>query len=372
MTLVLIADDNPIFREVIKRHVTSLFGFDVIEAHDGAEAVELAERARPEMILLDLVMPGMDGIEAIRRIRGLPGLSEVPIVFLSAETDRRKWAEALSAGANDFISKPYHRQELAARLSLHMKLASLGRELRAQNSLFSRERYLAGCVQRQLLPRDLDFPGFDSAAVYQAQEQVGGDFYDAWDDGCGVYLLMADISGHGASAAMLMAVCKGLLMSLRGERLAPAAIVVRLNKLLCGLLDGGDLDMFVTLVLCRIDRATPTLTVVSAGHVPSFILSGRGLLEIASHGPALGIIPDHAFADQTAPFGPGDTLFCYTDGLTELRSPQKAFFGDKRLRALLRPTLPPKDLIGEIIEAALPFCMGMLQDDLAMAALRRL
>ncbi len=270
------------------------------------------------------------------------------------------------------MSKPYHHQELAARLSLHLKLSSLGRELRAQNALFSRERYLAGCVQRQLLPRDLDFDGFESAAVYQAQEQVGGDFYEAWDDGAGVYLLMADISGHGASAAMLMAVCKGLLLSLQAARLGPAEIVGRLNRLLCNLLDGGDLDMFVTMVLCRIDRASPVLTAVSAGHVPAFVLRAQGLTEIASSGPALGIIPDFDWSDCVVPFSPGDTLFHYTDGLTELRSPSGEFFGDDRLRELLRPDRPPKDLIGEIIEAALPFCMGTLHDDLAMTALRRL
>ncbi len=372
MTRVLIADDNDIFREVIKRHVVSLFGFEVVEAEDGATAVALAEAGRPDLILLDLVMPGLDGIETIRRIRALPGLRDVPIVFLSAETDRRKWAEALSAGANDFIPKPYHRQELAARLSIHLKLSSLSRELRAQNALFSRERYLAGCVQRQLLPKDLDFAGFESGAVYQAQEQVGGDFYDAWDDGQAVYVLMADISGHGASAAMLMAVCKGLLMSLREDRLAPEDIVGRLNRFLCALLDGGDLDMFVTLVLARIDRRAPTLSVVSAGHVPSFVLGASGLLEIMPHGPALGIIDAYDWTAQTVPFGPGDLLFLYTDGLTELRSLDKEFFGDERLRALLRPDRSPKDLIGEIIEAALPFCKGALHDDLAMAALRRL
>ncbi len=371
MPCVLIADDNPFFREVLRRHVTGLFGCEATEAQDGEEAVALAPGLRPDLILLDLMMPRVDGIEATRRLRALPGLADVPIVLLSAETDRGKWAEALAAGANDFVSKPYHHQELAARLSLHMKLARLGRELRAQNALFSRERYLAGCVQRQLLPRDLDFAGFEAAAVYQAQEQVGGDFYEVWDDGDGVYALMADISGHGASAAMLMAVCKGLLLSLQAQRLGPAAIVGRLNRLLCDLLEGGDLDMFVTLVLCRFDRALPRLTVVSAGHVPTFVLSPEGLLEIDSHGPALGIMPEFAFTDDSVPFARGDTLFCYTDGLTELRSPQKEFFGEERLKRLLRPGLAPKDLIGEIIEAALPFCKGTLQDDLAKAALRR-
>jgi len=372
MTRVLIADDNAIFREVIKRHVTSLFGFSTLEAVDGASAVALAEASRPDMILLDLLMPGMDGIETIKRLRAIASLADVPIILLSAETDRRKWAEALSAGANDFIPKPYHIQELAARLSIHLKMSRLGQELRAQNALFSRERYLAGCVQRQLLPKDLDFPGFESAAVYQAQEQIGGDFYEAWDDGSGVYFVMADISGHGASAAMLMAVCKGLLLSVRHARLAPEDIVGQLNRMLCDLLESGDLDMFVTLVLARIDRAAPILSIVSAGHVPSFVISGRELTSIESLGPALGIIADFNWTARTVPFAAGDTLFLYTDGLTELRSLKGDFFGDARLEKLLRQERTPKDCIGEIIEVALPFCKGTLHDDLAMAALRRL
>lgn len=372
MTRVLIVDDNAIFREVMRRHVTTLFGFSTLEAADGASAVTMAEASRPDMVLLDLMMPGMDGIETIRHLRAIPAMADVPIILLSAETDRRKWAEALSAGANDFIPKPYHRQELAARMDIHLKMSRLGRELRAQNALFSRERYLAGCVQRQLLPKDLDFPGFESAAVYQAQEQIGGDFYEAWDDGTGVYIVMADISGHGASAAMLMAVCKGLLLSVRHSRLSPEAIVTQLNRMLCDLLESGDLDMFVTLVLARIDRSAPVLSIVSAGHVPSFVISGRDLTGIESLGPALGIIPEFDWTARTVHFGSGDTLFLYTDGLTELRSLEGDFFGDARLEALLRHDRSPKDCIGEIIEVALPFCKGTLHDDLAMAALRRL
>ncbi|WP_043631765.1 PP2C family protein-serine/threonine phosphatase [Desulfovibrio sp. TomC] len=372
MTRVLIADDNAIFREVLRRHVTSLFGFAVVEAENGLEAVALAETVHPDLILLDLFMPGIDGIEAIRRIRAVPALADVPIIFLSGETDRCVWAEALSAGANDFMPKPYHRQELAARINLHLKLATLGQELRRQNDLLTREQYLAGCVQRQLLPKDLDFPGIESAVVYQAQEQVGGDFYEAWDDGSAVNVVMADISGHGASAAMLMAVCKGLLLSLRQARLVPEEIMAALNAMLCDLLLGGDLDMFVTLALCRIDRNVPLLSVVSAGHVPAYVIGREGLTELPSQGPALGLLPQFDWTSRTIPFGPGDSLFLYTDGLTELRAPDGTFFGEDRVLEHLRPGIAPKDLIGEIIETALPFCKGILHDDLAMAVLRRL
>ncbi len=371
MARVLIADDNPLFREVLKRHVISLLGFEVVEAGDGAEAVELARTVKPELILLDLMMPDIDGIETTRRIRALPGLGDTPIVLLSAETDRRKWAEALSAGANDFVSKPYHLQELAARLSLHLKLSELGNTLRRQNVLFARERYLAGCVQRQLLPRDLAFAGFEAAAMYQAQEQVGGDFYDAWDDGSGVYALMADISGHGASSAMLMAVCRGLFLSLRAARLSPPEIAGRLNRFLYALLDGGDLDMFVTMVLCRIDRRTPVLEAVSAGHVPAYVIADGEVLEISSNGPALGIIPEYDWSGNVVPLHAGDTLFCHTDGLTELRGPDGEFFGEDRLRDLLRTDASPQARIDGIMAAALPFCRGILHDDLAMMVLRR-
>ena len=280
MTQVLIADDNAIFREVLKRHVASLFGYDVIEADTGLEACVLAETRHPDLILLDLVMPGLDGIEVIRRIRANPRLADVPIIFLSAETDRRVWAEALSAGANDFMPKPYHRSELAARINLHLKLASLGQELRRQNDLLTRERYLAGCVQRQLLPRDMEFPGLESAAVSQAQEQVGGDFYDAWDDGAAVYVLMADISGHGASAAMLMAACKGYLVSLRQAGLGPVELVASLNAMLCDLLLGGDQLTHLVVAMWLVCAAQ-----VAAGHGAR---QGHGLLHRLGDGAHKG------------------------------------------------------------------------------------
>ena len=98
----------------------------------------------------------------------------------------------------------------------------------------------------------------------------------------------------------------------------------------------------------------------------------EGLTELPSQGPALGILPRFDWTARTIPFGPGDTLFLYTDGLTELRAPDGTFFGESRVLEHLRPGVAPKDLIGEIIETALPFCKGFLHDDLAMAALLRL
>ncbi|NMC49056.1 MAG: response regulator, partial [Desulfovibrio sp.] len=210
MTRVLIADDNRLVRDMLKRHLTTEPGIEVVEAEDGARAVELVRTTPPDVILMDLVMPGMDGLDAIRRIREDPRNAGIPIIFLSSETDRTKWVEAFEAGANDFVQKPYERRELQARMGTHLKLAALTRELRMKNALLEREQYLAGHVQSQLLPRKLDFAGLEISSVYQAQEQIGGDFYDALEDGDIVNIVMADISGHGASAALLMAVCKGL------------------------------------------------------------------------------------------------------------------------------------------------------------------
>ncbi len=370
MPRVLVVDDNRIVRDMLKRHIAAMAGIEIVEAGDGQRAVEIVRQAAPDIILMDLMMPGMDGIEAIRRIREEPENADIPILFLSTETDRGKWVEAFEAGANDFVQKPYEKRELLARMDTHLRLAALTRELRMKNALLEREQYLAGHVQSQLLPQRLEFPGFEANAVYQAQEQIGGDFYDAWDDGDTVRIVMADISGHGASAALLMAVCKGLLYSLATSRPDPEDMVAELNRLLYDMLSGGDLDMYVTLVFAAISRKTDTLRFLSAGHAPAYVL-GASVVALGSTGPGLGFHQDFTWRTVTVPFPPGTTLFLLTDGVTELRSPSGEFFGEKRLEQLLSPGIPPRELIGRIIDHALPFCKGRLTDDLAMLAIRR-
>jgi sigma-B regulation protein RsbU (phosphoserine phosphatase) len=370
MTRVLIVDDNRIVRDMLKRHVTTRGDVEVVEAGDGARAVELVQTSPPDVILMDLMMPGMGGIEAIRRIREDPRNADIPIIFLSTETDRAKWVEAFDAGANDFIQKPYEKREFLARMGTHLKLAALTRELRLKNALLEREQYLAGHVQSQLLPQRLDFRGFDISAVYQAQEQIGGDFYDAWEDGDTLSVVMADISGHGASAALLMAVCKGLLYSLAKTRLRPADMVAEMNRMLYAMLDGGDLDMFVTLAFAEVDRAMDALRFLSAGHSPAYLL-GETVTALGPTGPGLGVHREFAWDTVSMPFLPGQTLFLLTDGVVELRAPDGEFFGEKRLAGLLSKDLSPRELIGTVIDQALPFCKGRITDDLAMLALRR-
>jgi sigma-B regulation protein RsbU (phosphoserine phosphatase) len=371
MPRVLIVDDNRIVRDMLKRHVATRPGVEIVEAGDGMRAVEIVRAKAPDMILMDLMMPGMDGIEAIRRIREDPANADIPILFLSTETDRAKWVEAFEAGANDFVQKPYEKRELMARMDTHLRLAALTRELRVKNALLEREQYLAGHVQSQLLPQGLDFPGFTASAVYQAQEQIGGDFYDAWDDGETVHVVMADISGHGASAALLMAVCKGLLYSLAKTRPDPGDMVAELNRMLYAMLEGGDLDMYVTLAFAAISRSRNTVSFLSAGHAPAYVL-GQGVVALGPTGPGLGFHNDFTWETVTLPFGPGNTLFLLTDGVTELRAPGGEFFGEKRLLELLSGDAPPRELIGRVIDHALPFCKGRLTDDLAMLAIRRL
>jgi len=370
MPRVLIVDDNRIVRDMLKRHVATRPGVEIVEADNGMRAVEMVRAKAPDMILMDLMMPGMDGVEAIRRIREDPANAGIPILFLSTETDRAKWVEAFEAGANDFVQKPYEKRELMARMDTHLRLAAMTHELRAKNALLEREQYLAGHVQSQLLPQGLDFPGFEASAVYQAQEQIGGDFYDAWDDGDTLRLVMADISGHGASAALLMAVCKGLLYSLAKTRPDPADMVAELNRMLFAMLDGGDLDMYVTLAFAAVSRSRRTLDFLSAGHTPAYLL-GADITPLMPTGPGLGFHQDFTWQTVTLPFTQGDTLFLLTDGVTELRDPHGEFYGESRLLKLLSRDLPPRELIGRVIDQTLPFCKGRLTDDLAMLAVRR-
>lgn len=374
MARILIVDDNPALRALLKRLLAGALGHEAVEAENGLAAVEAFDRVRPDLVLMDLWMPGMDGLEAFKRIRANPQNVDTPIIFVSADTEKSRWVEAFAAGANDFVAKPYDKNELAARIATHLKLASLTRELKAKNALLDRENYLAGHVQKQLLPQRLDFTGLETATVYQAQDLIGGDFYDAWEHDGTVFLVMADISGHGASAALLMAVCKGLMLSLGRTGAGPEELMGELNQLLYALLDGGDLDMYVTMVLAAVKPGLDRIGIISAGHAPCWLIGAGegGLTRLESNGPALGLHRDYPWREERHDFTAGQTLLLLTDGLIELRSPEGDFFGEERLTGLLRPDRRPKDLIGEIIEAALPFCMGRLHDDLAILAARRI
>lgn len=372
MKRILLVDDNESARLLLAHQLRRARpAYEIVEAGDGLTALERIMADAPDLVLLDMVMPGLDGLAVIRRIRENPRLALLPIVFVSSEEDRARWVEAFEAGATDFVHKPCEIRELLARIDTHLRISTLTRLLDRKNVQFERERKLARRVQAGLLPRSLDLPGLETAVFYRAQEQIGGDFYDAWRRGGQIHCVIGDISGHGTPSALLMAVCKGLLQSKALEFSRPAEAVAELNHMLYAMCSQGDLAMFVTLIYAGFDLARSELRIVSAGHVPAVRLTENGPEVIGAGGPALGLTPEFSYEETCLPFALGDGLLLYTDGLIDAPSLAGERFGEERLFALCAAAEPPQQLLARITVAAEGFCAGQFTDDVALLALRR-
>ncbi|MGD9571398.1 MAG: SpoIIE family protein phosphatase [Thermoleophilia bacterium] len=239
---------------------------------------------------------------------------------------------------------------------------------------FEQERHIAATLQQSLIADDLPaIPGVELAALYEAAagSLVGGDFYSAWPLADGrLALLVGDVSGKGVEAAGVTAMVRYMAEALSHHQPEPAALVGELNGLVCPRLPDGAL---VTLLLVVIDTAAGTLRWCSAGHPPAVLIDPEGgYRTIEDPDPPCGVFPEQRFHEGEEPFGPGDTLVAYTDGLIEARRKDREF-GESGLRdALMRaPRRDPDGLARAAHAAARAWSGGRLTDDVAVAVVRR-
>ncbi|MDD5287017.1 MAG: PAS domain S-box protein [Desulfuromonadaceae bacterium] len=237
-----------------------------------------------------------------------------------------------------------------------------------KNRQLENERTLAHKVLEYILPQQFELPGFTTAIMFRPSDRIGGDFFDAWSDGDCTHFLIGDISGHSTSAALMMAVSKGIFRSLGYTMNDPVEIVTAANRMLCPMM--LDSRMFLTLVYVLFDRRDNSLRVVSAGHNPVYHLDGSEIFTIDSTGPAIGWDEEDSWEPVCCRFDPGMLLFLYTDGLTEAKDSAGIEFGDKLLLEL-REFCSPEALVDGIIEAAEKFRNGAFEDDVTLFAIRR-
>jgi len=247
-------------------------------------------------------------------------------------------------------------------------LEELSMELVDKNRLLENERSLAHKVLENILPRHFELPGFTTAVIFRPSDQLGGDFFDAWSDGDFTHFLIGDISGHSTSAALMMAVSKGIFRSLGNTMTDPVAIVRAANRMLCPMM--LDSQMFLTLVYVLFDRRDNTASFVSAGHNPVYHLNGREIVAIDSTGPVIGWDEADLWEAVRCPFDPGMLLFLYTDGLTEAKDAAGREF-DERLLTELADFRPPQAFADGIFAAAERFNAGKFADDVTIFAIGR-
>jgi sigma-B regulation protein RsbU (phosphoserine phosphatase) len=366
---ILIIDDTPANIQILYELFSA--EYEVFFATSGVEGVAVARRELPDLVLLDIMMPGMDGYEVCRALKHEPATASIPVIFVTAMAEEEDQARGLAAGAVDYITKPIRPSIVRARVRNHLelkhgrdRLEQVGLELSLKNQTLERERSLAHRLLEHILTKRLELDGYGTAVYFRPSDQIGGDFYDAWSDGERAQILIGDISGHSISAALLMAVCKGLFMALR-ERRGPVAMVSALNQTLCPML--MESGMYLTLVCLLCDRRQGTVTVVSAGHHPFLLFSREGRTLVESTGPPVGWDPEDCWCQVELPFAEGDTLLLYTDGLVEAAS--LAGVAEESLLAGLDGQLSPAELVTRAVASARAEG-GRFQDDVTVLAVR--
>jgi sigma-B regulation protein RsbU (phosphoserine phosphatase) len=348
---ILAVDDTPANLQVLAGMLKER-GYKVRPVPSGKLALLAARRDPPDLILLDINMPEMNGYEVCEHLKADGNLKEIPVIFISALTEQLDKVKAFSTGGVDYLTKPFQMEELHARVETHLKLRRLQIELEETNERLAKangrmsgDLKAAAKVQETFLPRDVPrVPGTDFAWVCRPSDELGGDGLNViplGDGKVGVYIM--DVSGHGVVSALL-SVTLGRLLSPPSEPSSilirngnvgdrfditpPAEVAARLTRLFP--FDSAP-DKFATMVYGIVDAATGEFRYISAGHAGLVHLpSGADPAILKGQGFPIGL-DDDAYEERSVLLGAGDRLYLYSDGVSEALDPAGKQFGDPRI-----------------------------------------
>jgi len=345
---VLLVDDQPIIGEAVRRMLAGEEGLAFHYCKDAPRALEVAAEVGPTVILQDLVMPEIEGLELVKRFRADERFRDVPIIVLSTKEEAAVKAEAFAVGANDYIVKLPDRLELVARVRYHSRgfIALVERNeaftaLQASQQVLANDLATAAHYVRSLLPppQQLGSVGADWRFIPSAE--LGGDafgYHHLDDTHLAVYLL--DVCGHGVGAALLSV---SALNAIRSEALPqtdfhdPGSVLAALNK---AFPMERQNDMFFTIWYGVYDTANRSLRWAGGGHPPAVLLppGGGATTLLESDGPLIGAVDGLEFGSSSVSVPPGAQLFVYSDGAFEISRPDGSMWAfDDFLKTLAAP-----------------------------------
>lgn len=348
---ILVVDDNEYNREILVQNLEDL-GFECDQAADGHEALQKVSHTIPALVLLDVMMPGIDGFEVCRRLRAERRTSELPIIMVTARADSNDVVAGLRDGANDYVTKPVDIDVLMARIETHLRLQELREESRRTSRRLMRELAAARAVQESLLPNRHklqslpDSYGLRLGALWRPCETLGGDFWDLVslaDGSLGIVLI--DFPGSGVVPSLntfrFKTFVQGQCSGLYNAGLTMSRINGELHRIL------SEFEI-ATCQYSRYDPDRRVMTVVSAGCPPPMVYrAASGAVErVPVSGAPAGAFAEASWEEVSVPLQIGDKIVFYTDGLLKHRSPERAFFSEVRLAELVahRGNLEPAQL----------------------------
>lgn len=381
---ILAVDDTPTNISLL----AGLLGeqYKVKAATNGAKALELAAANPPDLILLDIMMPGLSGYDVLERLRADERLRHIPVIMISAVDEIESVIRCIELGAEDYLPKPFNPTLLRTRVGASLEKKRLRDDIVRHLDQIEKELRAAREIQLSMVPHDFQSPATAVApveifATLEPAREIGGDLYDFfWGEDGRLYFVVADVSGKGAPAALFMARIKTMTRMVAtlyrepsGGAVEPGRICARINE---DVSRDNRQDMFVTVFFGILDPRTRVLTYCNAGHNTPYIVGGNGAVPLAgAHGIPMGILADYEYETETCVLAPGECIFAYTDGVTEAMAGDESFYSDKRLESVLArlANAPARAVVSEVIASVREFARGEPQaDDIAAMAIRLL
>jgi phosphoserine phosphatase RsbU/P len=377
LSRILVVDDNEANRDMLSRRLARQ-GHGVEMAAGGQEALQRLGAEPFDLVLLDIMMPEMNGYEVLERLKADPVLQHIPVIMITALNEMESVVRCIEMGAEDHLPKPFNATLLKARVESSLAKKRLRDREQVVSRAMARELEIGRNIQAGFLPDALPaIRGWEIAARFRPARQVAGDFYDAFalDDAGRTALVVADVCDKGVGAALFMAVFRSLLRVLLRESYAsrpgrtdaehlPHAVRVLSDY---NANTHGSASMFATLFFGALDPATGVLTWVNAGHdAPAILRQGVVLTRLEPTGPA-GL----EFAVRSVTLERGDMLLAFTDGVADARSPEGASYGEPRL--LAAAAAPSVEAVLSAIDADLDAHTAGAEpfDDITLLAVRR-
>jgi phosphoserine phosphatase RsbU/P len=390
---ILIAEDERITRRNLQRHIEN-WGHEVVAAENGAIAWQLLQEQNIPIVITDWEMPEMNGLALLRKIRERTNSSYIYVILLTSKSEKDDIVEGMEAGADDFLSKPFDKNELRVRvragiriIELEQHLEQRNNEITSANERMKNDLDAAAQLQQSLLPSSsLDIPGVSVCWGYEPCEELGGDILNVIpldDKHIGFYI--ADVSGHGVPAALLSVTINSVMDAEKGQTtllmnqetknssaniVTPAEVAVKLNnQFQMEKLNGR----YFTLCYGVLDIETLEFQYVPAGHPPILKVSRDGIIEeLPGRNLAIGWFPEATYEQETVQLEKGDRLYLYSDGIPEAMNNESKQFSDKRLQEFLvnKSKKPLKQNVAELIEAVLEWSpLSHPKDDVSILAI---
>lgn len=382
---ILIVDDEPFNLDYLEQELEEA-GYASLLAADGLQALEQVRTASPDLILLDIMMPRMDGYQVLSILKADPATRDIPVIVISADTNLSSVVQGIRLGAEDYLPKPFEPVLLHTRIASGLERKRLhDLETRYRESM-ERELEIAREIQRSFLPARLpEVPGWEVAACFHSAREVAGDFYDAFLLPNGhLAVLLGDVCGKGVGAALFMTLFRSLMRTTltsacfredlvsalpRAEGLAQALAFT--NRYVVE--THGEEGIFCVLFAGVLDTGTGRLAYANCGSAPPLVVSaGAVQQELWPTGPVVGILEEATFDVREIDLSPGQTVVAYTDGVTDALNDAGQDLGEAGLREALLAGTGARALVhavetrvGAHIAGANPF------DDITLIALSR-